>query len=151
MSMESKDKHEGLAELHKNKHGLYTVAGLVVGAIAGLLLRDDLLFGLVMGTVYISGLGAGRKTITAINANAPAEHIMPAKVIGTVIAAIITGIIATVFIAIIRGLVGDESMAVIPEDNVIIQIVKYFFDYGAAAAVGIGLLVGAWGLGAEEE
>lgn len=150
MNTEKNDAHEGLAELSKNKHGIYTIAGVICGAIAGLLLRGDVLFGLVMGTVYISGLGAGRKTITAIEANAPAEHIQPARIFGTIIAAIITGAIATVIIAVIRGLVGDESMTVIPEDNVIIQIVKHFFDYGAAGAVGIGVLVGAWGLGKEE-
>ncbi len=150
MSEEKSDSHEGLAELSKNKHGIYTIAGLICGAIAGLLLRGDLLFGLVMGTVYISSLGAGRKTITAIEANAPAEHIQPARVFGTIIAAIIAGIVASIIIAVIRGLVGDESMAVIPEDNVIVQIVKHFFDYSAPVAVGIGLLVGAWGLGKED-
>ena len=144
------DPHEGLAELRKNKHGLYTIGALVCAAIIGLVIRQDLLFGLVMGTVAISGFNAGRKTITAINANAPAEHIGPARGFGTVIAAIIAGGIATVFIAIIRALVGAESMAIIPEDNVIIQIVKHFFDHSAAVALGIGMLVGAWGLGPEE-
>ena len=66
MSQDTGDKHKGLEELSKSKHGLYTIAGVICAVIAGLILRNDALFGLVMGTVYISGLGAGRKTIAAI-------------------------------------------------------------------------------------
>lgn len=147
----NEEAHKGLQELSKSKHGIYTIAGVVCAVIVGLILRNDALFGLVMGTVYISGLGAGRKTIAAIEENAPEEGAQAAKMVGPVVAAVIAGIIATVIIAVIRSVVGEDSFAIIPEDNVIVQIVKHFFDYGAAAAVGIGLLVGAWGLGKESD
>ena len=147
----NEDKKSQLEELGRSKHGIYSIAGLVCAVILGLIIRNDALFGLVMGTVYISGLGAGRKVITAIKANVPEESMQPAKLVGPVVAAVITGIIATVILSVIRSLVGEESMAIIPEDNVIVQIVKHFFDYGAAPAVAIGLLVGAWGMGSESE
>ena len=151
MSEKHSEAQSGLQELAKSKHGLYSISGLVIAAIIGLLVGDGILFGLVMGTVYISGLGAGRKTMTGIKANAPQESMQPAKIVGPIVAAVIAGIIATLIITVIRGIVGDDSFAIIPEDNVIVQIVKYFFDYSAATSVGIGLLVGAWGLGAEGE
>ncbi len=145
------EAHEGLKELSKNKHGLITIGALVVAVIIGLITRNDALFGLVMGTVAISGLGAGRKTMAAIKENAPEEGLQAAKIVGPIVAAVIAGIIATVIISVIRGAVGEESFAIIPEDNVIVQIVKHFFDHGAALAVAIGLLAGAWGMGKEAD
>ena len=147
----NEEKQKGLQDLAQSKHGLYTIAGLVVAVIIGLILRNDAIFGLVMGTVYISGLRAGRTVITQIELNAPEEGMQPAKLVGPVVAAVIAGIIAMVIISVIRGAVGEESFAIIPEDNIIVQIVKHFFDHGAAFAVAIGLVVGAWGLGKEEE
>ena len=147
MSESKSDPHEGLAQLKQSRHGLYSIGVLVVAAIIGMVLRNDVLFGLVMGTVAISGMGAGQKTIAAIEENAPKESMQPAKIAGPVVAAVIAGIIATIIIAVVRSVVGEDSFAIIPEDNVIVQIVKHFFDHTAAVAVGIGLLVGAWGKG----
>ena len=151
MSESKSDPHEGLAQLKQSKHGLQTIAALVVAAVIGLLVRGDVLFGLVMGTVAISGLGAGQKTMAAIKENAPEEGLQAAKIVGPIVAAVIAGIIATVIISVVRSVVGEESFAIIPEDNVIVQIVKHFFDYSAAAAVGIGLLAGAWGHNKESD
>ena len=145
MSESKNDPHEGLAQLKQSKHGLQSIGALVVAAIIGLLVRQDVIFGLVMGTVAISGLGAGQKTIAAIKENVPKESMQPAIIVGPVVAAIIAGIIATIIITVVRSVVGEESFAIGDSDNVIVQIVKHFFDHGAAIAVGIGLLAGAWG------
>ena len=129
---------EGLQAVRENSHGIVTIIGIIVAVAVGLLMDRGLVFGLVMGAVFSSGLGAGRKIAEALAENA-AEHAVPGKIVG----AIVTGIIAAGIIAVIRGAVG-ESINVMEGDNVIIQIVKYFFDASAAAAVGIGALAGVF-------
>jgi len=129
---------EGLQAMKDNSHGIATLIGIIVAVAVSLLAGKDLLFGLVMGTIFISGLGAGRKIATALAENAP-DHAVPGKIVG----AIVTGIIAAGIIAVIRAVVG-ESINVMEGDNIIIQIVKYFFDASASAAVGFGALVGAF-------
>lgn len=130
---------EGLQAVRENSHGIVTIIGIIVAVAVSLLMGRDLVFGLVMGAVFSSGLGAGRKIAEALAENA-AEHAIPGKIVG----AIVTGIVAAGIIAVIRGVVGEESINVMEDDNIIIQIVKYFFDANAAAAVGIGALVGAF-------
>ena len=129
---------EGLQAVRENSHGIITIIGIIVAVAVSLLMGRDLIFGLVMGAVFSSGLGAGRKIAEALAENA-AEHAIPGKIVG----AIVTGIVAAGIIAVIRGVVG-ESINVMEDDNIIIQIVKYFFDANAATAVGIGALVGAF-------
>ena len=129
---------EGLQAMKDNSHGIVTLIGLIVAVAVSLLAGRDLLFGLVMGTIFISGLGAGRKIAAALAENAP-DHAVPGKIVG----AIVTGIIAAGIIAVIRAVVG-ESINVMEGDNIIIQIVKYFFDTSASLAVGVGALVGGF-------
>lgn len=136
---------EGLQAMKDNSHGLVTIIGIIAAVAVSLLMGRDLLFGLVMGTVFVSGLGAGRKIAAALAENAP-EHAVPGKIVG----AIVTGIIAAAIIAVIRSVVG-ESIAPMEDDNAILQIIKHFFDMSAAAAVGIGALVGAFIHGTDSE
>ena len=133
--------HEGLEEVKKNMHGMLSIGGLIVCALLGMLTRGDVLFGLVMGTVFISGLRPGKQVAAAIKENA-GENLQPARLFGIPIAAIITGVIASVIIAVIRAVAG-EGIAVVPEDNVVVQIIKHFFDPTAAVAVAAGLLISA--------
>lgn len=135
---------EGLQAMKDNSHGLVTIIGIIAAVAVSLLMGRDLLFGLVMGTVFVSGLGAGRKIAAALAENAP-EHAVPGKIVG----AIVTGIIAAAIIAVIRSVVDDINP--MEDDNAILQIIKHFFDMSAAAAVGIGALVGAFIHGADSE
>jgi len=133
MSNNGKDEH---AVVKDNRHGIVTIIGLVVWVAIGLVVRNDLLFGLVMGTVFTSGLGAGRKISEQLaGQEMQAGTLMPAKII----AAIVTGIIAAIIIAVIQSVVDVSPME---GDNIIIQIVKHFFDMGASVAVATGALVG---------
>lgn len=136
---------EGLQAMKDNSHGLVTIIGIIAAVAVSLLMGRDLLFGLVMGTVFVSGLGAGRKIAAALAENAP-EHAVPGKIVG----AIVTGIIAAAIIAVIRSVVGS-SIAPMEGDNAILQIIKHFFDMSAAIAVGVGALVGAFIHGADSE
>lgn len=134
MNNNGKDEH---AAVKDNRHGIITISGLVVWVAIGLVVRNDLLFGLVMGTVFTSGLGVGRKISEQLaNQEMQAGTVMPAKII----AAIVTGIIAAIIIAVIQSVVDVSPME---GDNVIIQIVKHFFDMWASVAVATGALVGA--------
>ena len=132
------EAQEGLQAMKDNSHGIVTIIGIIAAVAVSLLMGRGLLFGLVMGTVLISGLGAGRKIAEALAENAP-EHAVPGKIVG----AIVTGIIAAAIITVIRSVVG-ESINPMEGDNVILQIIKYFFDMNAAVAVGIGALAGAF-------
>ena len=129
---------EGIQAVKDNMHGITTIIGLAVVVAVSLLAGSGLLFGLVMGTVFISGLGAGRKISEALAENSP-ENAVPGKIVGS----IVVGIIAGIIIAIIRSVVG-ESINVMEGDNVIIEIIKHFFDSSAAFAVGAGAFVGAF-------
>ena len=138
---------EGLQAVRDNSHGMVTIIGLVVWVAIGLVVRNDLLFGLVMGTVFISGLGAGRKISEQLaDQEMQAGTLMPAKII----AAIVTGIVVAIIIALIRGFIG-ESINPMEGDNAIIQIVKHFFDMWASVAVATGVLVGAFTHGMRSE
>ncbi|MDE2820856.1 MAG: hypothetical protein OXI40_14080 [Chloroflexota bacterium] len=136
MSEANKDPHQ---ELKDNKHGIITIAGVAVCVVVGLLMRNDLLFGLVMGTVFTSGLNLGGHIAKQIAANAPAEHLMPAKLFGSAISAIIVAAIILVILSIIQGAI-DVSPA--EGDDIIATIVKSFFDSAASLAVGAGVLAG---------
>ena len=143
MSTDSAKAHQGLK---KNQHGLVVITGIIIWAVLGLLLRGDLIFGLVMGTVYSSGLNLGGNIAKQIAANAPAEHLMPAKLFGSVISAIIVAVITFVILSIIQGAI-DVSPA--EGDNIITSIVKSFFDGTAALAVGTGVVAGGLTRGAD--
>ncbi|MCY4537157.1 MAG: hypothetical protein OXE52_02900 [Chloroflexi bacterium] len=136
MSEKPKDPHQDLKD---NRHGIVTVAGIVVFIIIGLLTRGDLIFGLVMGAIYASSLNLGRHIAIQIAANAPAEHLMPAKLFGSAISAIIVAIITFVILSIIQGAI-DVSPA--EGDDIVATIVKSFFDRTASLAVGAGVLAG---------
>ena len=137
MSENTDDQHKDLRE---NKHGIATIVGLAICVVYGLIARNDLLFGLVMGTIFVSVMKAGVIVNTQIAANAPEEHIAIAKVVGSIVAAVIAGVIATIILAVVNGAV---DMSHLETDNIIITIVKHFFDSSAALAVGGGLLFGA--------
>lgn len=135
MSEEKKDPHQ---DLRNNRH-VVTAAGFVVITVIGLLARGDLIFGLVMGTIFSSGLNLGGHIAKQIAANAPAEHMMPAKLFGSAISAIIVAGITLVILSIIQGAI-DVSPA--EGDDIIATIVKFFFDSAASLAVGAGVLAG---------
>lgn len=137
MSEKTKDQHR---DLRDNKHFIATKIGLAVCVVYGLIARNDLLFGLAMGTIFISVMKAGVIVNTQIAANAPVEHAAIAKVAGSIVAAAIAGIIAAIILAVVNGAV---DMSQLETDNIIITIVKHFFDSSAALAVGAGLLFGS--------
>lgn len=132
MSEETKVQHQ---ELKENRHGIATAAGIVICIAYGLLARDDLLFGLVMATVYGSGMNAGlrisKKLLEGGQGNA-----LPARIV----AAIVVGVIGAVVISIVQGI---APVAPAEGDNIIVAIIKHFFNSSAALALGIGALVGS--------
>ena len=138
-------KQDGHQKVRNNRHGIASFFGLVVAAAVGLLVRNDLLFGLVMGTVYGSSLHLGGVIAQRLAQNEQ-SNMLPAKII----AAVITGIVVAGILALIQGVVG-ESIFPAEGDNIIILIVKHFFDSGASVAVGAGVLVGAVMHGAGSE
>ncbi|MCY4073585.1 MAG: hypothetical protein OXG60_20025 [Chloroflexi bacterium] len=132
MSEETTNQHQ---EIKDNRHGIATAAGIVICIVYGLLARNDLLFGLVMATVYGSGMNAGvrisKKLLEGDQGNA-----LPARVIS----AVVVGIIGAVIISIVQGI---APVAPAEGDNIIVAIIKHFFDNSAALALGIGALVGS--------
>ncbi|MCY4465034.1 MAG: hypothetical protein OXE46_05825 [Chloroflexi bacterium] len=138
MTENTKDAH---ADLRQHSHGIMTITALVIVAIAGLVTRNDLLFGLVMGTIYLSSFRAGPKVATQIAENAK-EAQAPAHIVGSIVAGIVAGLIAAVILFIIRSAVGD-GINVTPEDNIIVQIIKHFFDAWAWLPAGLGLAIGS--------
>lgn len=137
----NEDAQKSLRDLDKNRHGLVTVVGIVVCVLLSLLSGRDLIFGLVMGTVFSSGLGIGRRIISQIAANVPDENIMPAKIIGPLAGAIVVGIITALILSAIQGAVDVSPME---GDDFIAAIVKSFFDSTAALAVAAGVVAGGW-------
>lgn len=138
MSENTQDQHKALRD---NKQGIAIAAGLAICVIYGLVTRNDLVFGLVMGTIFIQVMKAGGIVNTQIAANAPAESVAIAKVVGSIVAAAIAAIITTVLLTVVNGAV---DMNHLESDNIIITVVKYFFDSSAALAVGAGLLFGSF-------
>ena len=136
---------EGLQAMKDNRQGIVFIVSVIVVVAVSLLAGRGLLFGLVMATVFHSGLTTGSKISEALAKNAP-DYTLPGKIVG----AIVVGIITAVIITVIRGVVG-ESINVMAEDNIIIQVIKYFFDMNASIAVGAGALAGAFlhGTGSE--
>ncbi|MCY4147332.1 MAG: hypothetical protein OXE95_10930 [Chloroflexi bacterium] len=138
MTEKTTDAH---TNFRNNQHGIMTIIGLVVTAAAGLLLRNDLLFGLVMGTIYLSSFRAGPRVAIAIAENAE-ESQAPAHIIGSIVAGIVSGVIAAVILFIVRSVVGD-GINVTADDNIIVQIIKRFFDAWAWLPTGLGLAIGS--------
>lgn len=135
------DSEKGMQEAIKSRHGIVTIAGIVICVLLALLTGRDLLFGLVMGTVFSSGLGIGRRIISQIKANAPADNIMPAKIIGPLAGAVVVGFITALILSAIQGAVNVSPME---GDDFIATIVKSFFDSAAALAVAAGVVAGGW-------
>ncbi|MCY3778706.1 MAG: hypothetical protein OXG78_00225 [Chloroflexi bacterium] len=138
MSGQAKDQHQ---ELRKSRHGIATAAGIAFFIAFGLVARNDLLFGLVMATIFSSGLGIGRRISTQIADNAPSENLMPAKIIGPLAGAVVVGIITALILSAIQNAVDVSPME---GDDIIATIVKSFFDSTAALAVAAGVIVGGW-------
>ena len=133
MSEEARNQFQ---DFRNSKQGIATAVGLVVCIAYGLVARNDLLFGLVMATVYGSGLYAGKR-IQAKLVERDQGDSLPAKII----AAIAVSIVASLIIAIVQGSGAVTPMA---DDNIIVQIIKLFFDNTASTALGIGALVGIY-------
>lgn len=125
----------------KNRHGIVTIGGIVICVLLALITGRDLLSGLVMGAIFSSGLGIGRRIIAQISAKAPEENIMPAKIIGPLAGAIVVGIITALILSAIQGAVDVSPME---GDDFIATIVKSFFDSAAALAVAAGVVAGGW-------
>ena len=138
MSQNAKDQHQNL---RGNKHGIATAAGIIICVGLALITGRDLLFGLVMGTIFSSGLSLGGRISTQIAANAPAQNMMPAKIIGPVAAAVIVGLIIALLLSAIQGAIDVSPME---GDDLIATIVKSFFDSAAALAVAAGVIAGGW-------
>lgn len=135
------DKGTNGHDVKKHRHGLVTIIGIVICVLLALLTGRDLLFGLVMGTVFSSGLGIGRRIIVQISANAPDENIAAAKIFGPLAGAIVVGIITALILSAIQGAVDVSPME---GDDFIATIVKSFFDSAAALAVAAGVVAGGW-------
>jgi hypothetical protein len=133
MSADLKDAHR---EASKNQHGIATVLGAVLCIAFALITRNDLLFGLVMATVYGSGMKAGVKISQTIDKNQEGPAV-PAKITGQIAFGILVGLI----IAVVNGAGVVTPMA---DDNIIVTIIKHFFDLHAAVFVTIGALVGGY-------
>jgi len=128
-------------ELRRNTHGILTFAGLVVCVVLTLLAGRDIIFGLVMATVYGSGLNIGRQVSMQIAQNVPRENRMPAMIIGPFVAAVIVGIITALILAAIQSAVDVAPAA---DDNLIASIVKAFFASTAALALACGVVARGW-------
>ena len=135
------DGEKGMQETLKSKHGLVTILGIVVCVLLALLTGRGFLFGLVMGTVFSSGLGIGRRIISQIKANAPDENVKAAKIAGPLAGAIVVGIITALILSAIQGAV---DVTPVEGDDFIATIVKSFFDSAAALAVAAGVVAGGW-------
>jgi len=144
----NEEAQTGLNELSKNRHGLVTIAGIVVCVLVALVAGRGLLLGLVMGTVYSSGLGIGRRVSAEIRSNVPSESMAPALIAGPIAAAIVVGIITALILSAIQGAVDISPME---GDDIIASIVKSFFDSAAALAVAAGVVAGSWGHRAESD
>lgn len=144
----SESKQNQLQDLHRSKHGIITVVGIVICVALALVTGRDLIFGLVMGTVFSSGMGIGRRVSTQIRSNAPSKNIGPALTIGPIAAAIIVGIITALILSAIQAAVDVSPME---GDDIIATIVKSFFDSAAALAVATGVIAGAWAHGLASE
>ena len=140
----SETKDNQLQDLKRSKHGIVTVVGIVVCVVVALVAGRDLLFGLVMGTIFSSGLGIGRRVSAQIRSNAPNENITPALIIGPIAAAVVVGIITALILSAIQGAVDVSPME---GDDIIATIVKSFFDSAAALAVAAGVMAGGWAHG----
>ncbi|MCY3978529.1 MAG: hypothetical protein OXG23_10560 [Chloroflexi bacterium] len=140
----NEDAQQGMQDLGKSKHGVVTIGGIVVCVLLALVGGKGLVFGLVMGTVYSSGLGIGRRISAQIADNAPAENIMPAKIIGPLAGAVVVGIITALILSAIQGAIDVSPME---GDDIIATIVKSFFDSAAALAVAAGVVAGGWAHG----
>lgn len=132
----SEKMNEGHQELHKNRYGIATALGAALCIVFGLVTRNDVLFGLVMATVFGSGIKLGVKISEAIEKNQEAPAV-PAKIIGVIISSVIAGLI----IAVVQG---TGAVTPMEGDNIIITIIKHFFDLNAALIMGIGGLVGGY-------
>ncbi len=132
---------KSIHDLKKNRHGLVTIVGIIVCVLLALLTGRGFLFGLVMGTVFSSGLSIGRRIISQIKANAPEENIMAAKIAGPLAGAIVVGIITALILSAIQGAV---DVTPVEGDDFIATIVKSFFDSAAALAVAAGVVAGGW-------
>ena len=89
MSEESKDSHQ---DWRDNKHGIATAVGVVACIAYGLVARNDLLFGLVMATVYGSGMNAGKR-IQAKLVERDQGDSLPAKIIAAIAVSIVAALI----------------------------------------------------------
>ncbi len=133
MSEEAKDPNQ---DLRKNKHGIATALGMAVCIAIGLVSRNDLLFGLVMAAVFGSGMKVGVKISQAVEKNQEGPAV-PVKITGMIVFTVIVGLV----IAVVQG---TGAVSPMEDDNIIITIIKHFFDFNAAVIVGIGALVGGY-------
>ena len=141
MDEKSKNAHQHLMQ---NRHTTLII-GIIVSVVLGYAVRGDIVFGLAMAAIFASSLNLGGHIGAQIAANAPAEHLMPAKLFGSAISAIIVGGITLVILSIIQGAI-DVSPA--EGDDFVATIVKSFFDSAASLAVGAGVVVGGLTRGA---
>ena len=88
-----------------------------------------------MATVYGSGMNAGVRMSKKLLESDQGKAI-PARVIG----AVVVGIIGALIISIVQSI---APVAPAAGDNIIVTIIKYFFDSNAALALGVGALVGS--------
>ena len=123
-------------EASKNRHGIATALGAVLCIAFGLVTRNDLLFGLVMTTVYGAGMQAGVRISQTIGKNQEGPAV-PAKITGQIAFGILVGLA----IAVVEG---TGAVTPMEGDNIIITIIKHFFDLHAAVFVTIGALVGGY-------
>ena len=130
----SEDAKNQLQELRHNKVGLATIVGVAFFVAYGAAASADLLLGLVLATVYGSGLNAGRVILKRLT-EAGHGDALPAKIIAAIAVGIVTGLI----ISLVQG---TGLVTPMEDDNIIVTIIKRFFDNNAAFALGIGALVG---------
>ena len=132
MREETKNQHQKLKD---NSHGIATAVGIFVFVAFGLLSRNDLIFGLVMATVYLFGMNVSVK-VSKKYAGKGRGNLTPARLIG----AFALGIVAALIVAVVLAIIDPLS---IEGDSIIITIIKHFFDSTATIGLLAGVLVGS--------
>ncbi len=131
MSENMKDQHQ---DLRKNKHGIATAAGVALCIVYGLAARNDLLFGLVLATVYLFSMNVAVRMCKKF-AGRGRGKLTPVRFIG----ALAVGVVAALIVAVVLAIVDPLS---IEGDNIIITIIRHFFDSETTIAFAAGWVAG---------
>ena len=132
MSEETKDQRQDLID---TREVIAIAVGTAIFVTYGLREQDDLLFGLVMASVYIVGLKLAVWTPARFKASVGGKLTL-ARLVGAFAVGIAAALIAAVVLAIVDPLSWEG-------DNILLKIIRRFFDSTTVIALLIGSLVGS--------